>query len=106
MLVAELLGLVEQRLAEQVPLHLDRVSDEGFVFVRVILITKFVLLLDLLDDAPFALFGPLLACFEFLASAYRTYRSFLAGAAGRGASRLLAADLEDLLARTHTLRAY
>lgn len=68
-LIAQLLSLIEQRLAQQVPLDLNRVSDQGLMLVRVILITELIFLFDLLYDAPFAFLGPFLPSFQLLAGA-------------------------------------
>lgn len=62
MLVAKLLGLIEQVFAEQVSLDFDLAVHVAFIFAGFAVTRQLVLLLDLFDDAALSillLFGSL-----------------------------------------------
>ena len=68
-LVAELLRLVKQVLAQQVALLLNHLSN-GILICRVIFLAQLVLLLNLLDDAVSSFLAPCLSLAEPCTMAY------------------------------------
>ena len=59
MLVAELLGLIKQILAQKVPLHLYCVAIHVLILIRVVVLAHLILLLYLLNDAVAVSLSPL-----------------------------------------------